>query len=563
MPQRTRSQRLNGLFPLSYMGVVPVSPVNFVIDNRPPTVNDYKNFYVGDLWLDVDTNTPPTNEDIWMLVSVASNVATWINLGGGDAETLSGDAGINPVFPDGADNINVFGDNVAGITVSGDGVNTLTVSTTGILAHDYVTDNGTATPVAGVLNIITNQAANNAGATFQFSGVGNTVQLNTTDAANNTFISFSCGNTTLTGTGNVGFAEAGLTALTTGSNNCALGHQAGLALADGSNNISIGKDSAEFLISGTDNVNIGTQAGNAGVANNFNVNIGSQAAALVAGNSNVFIGFQSGVGALFAARNTCIGQESGSALNNSDDNVIIGYQSGIVLTGASTDNVLIGSEVASSLAGAATSNVIIGQASGSAYTTTESDNIIISNAGVIADSATIRIGTFATQARNFQAGISGVSLTLANREFVTINNTTGQLGSDNFSALSWTPGLSFGSGTTGITYSIQEGIYQTLGNIVFFSGGFVLTSKGTATGTARITGLPLAASGVFTIQQAFVSTEGVTFPAGRTVCWAIIGLGVTTAVLNTGGSGVVAATLDDTAFINTSRINVTGFYFRA
>src|SRR5690606_4767648 len=83
MAQRTRSQRLNGLFPLSYTGVVPVSPVNFVIDNRPPTTQDYKNFYIGDLWLDMSTNTPPTNSDVWMLVSVTNNVATWVHFGSG------------------------------------------------------------------------------------------------------------------------------------------------------------------------------------------------------------------------------------------------------------------------------------------------------------------------------------------------------------------------------------------------------------------------------------------------------------------------------------------------
>ena len=40
MAQRSRAQRLNGLFPLSYVGVIPVSPPNFIMDDRPPTVND-------------------------------------------------------------------------------------------------------------------------------------------------------------------------------------------------------------------------------------------------------------------------------------------------------------------------------------------------------------------------------------------------------------------------------------------------------------------------------------------------------------------------------------------
>src|SRR5882672_7259475 len=100
MAQRTRSQRLNGLFPLSYVGVIPVSPINFVIDDRAPTQNDFKNFYIGDLWLNNANNVPPQAEDLYILVSIAANVATWINFGGSsDLLSLTGNSG-GPVFGD-------------------------------------------------------------------------------------------------------------------------------------------------------------------------------------------------------------------------------------------------------------------------------------------------------------------------------------------------------------------------------------------------------------------------------------------------------------------------------
>ena len=54
----------------------------------------------------------------------------------------------------------------------------------------------------------------------------------------------------------------------------------------------------------------------------------------------------------------------------------------------------------------------------------------------------------------------------------------------------WTMGVSFGGGTTGITYSANTGYYTKIGNIVTISGLLTLTSKGSSTGAALITGLP-------------------------------------------------------------------------
>lgn len=55
---------------------------------------------------------------------------------------------------------------------------------------------------------------------------------------------------------------------------------------------------------------------------------------------------------------------------------------------------------------------------------------------------------------------------------------------------SWTPGISFGGGTTGITYTIQSGSYTKRGNRVHCTGVIVLSAKGSSTGAAKITGLP-------------------------------------------------------------------------
>ena len=61
---------------------------------------------------------------------------------------------------------------------------------------------------------------------------------------------------------------------------------------------------------------------------------------------------------------------------------------------------------------------------------------------------------------------------------------------DDYEEGTWTPTLKFGGATTGITYTFQNGLYTKVGNLVFIRVTIVLTSKGSATGVAQITGLP-------------------------------------------------------------------------
>lgn len=61
----------------------------------------------------------------------------------------------------------------------------------------------------------------------------------------------------------------------------------------------------------------------------------------------------------------------------------------------------------------------------------------------------------------------------------------------------WTPGVAFGGATTGITYTARTGAYTLADDRVIGSGRLTLSSKGSATGTATITGLP------FTIYNGF------------------------------------------------------------
>ncbi len=196
-------------------------------------------------------------------------------------ETLTGNSG-GAVGPDGSNNINVVGDGTT-IDVTGNpGTNTLTISALSSGgATSFPTDSGTATPAAGVLNIIADNAANNAGSSVLFSGSGNTVLLNVTDASNNTIIGQSSGNLTLAGQDNV-----------------ILGVASGVSIATSSNNIMVGVTVGDFITTGNNNILIGNAAGNnytIGSESN-NILIGTLLVAIAGESNTLRIGTSTGTG---------------------------------------------------------------------------------------------------------------------------------------------------------------------------------------------------------------------------------------------------------------------------
>ena len=58
----------------------------------------------------------------------------------------------------------------------------------------------------------------------------------------------------------------------------------------------------------------------------------------------------------------------------------------------------------------------------------------------------------------------------------------------------WTPGITFGGGSTGLTYSSRAGRYVKIGKLVYASCEIRLSAKGSSTGSAKITGLPATAA---------------------------------------------------------------------
>lgn len=282
------------------------------------------------------------------------------------------------------------------------------------------------------------------------------------------------------------------------------------------------------LSDGSGNMFLGNNSGNAGVSGGNNNGISTAAlTALTTGNGN-----------------TAGGNSSLFALQSGDNNSAYGFQSLINLVSGSY---CIG----------------IGQNSGDAYTTSESSNIVIGNSGVITESNVIRIGTQgaggAQQNKCYIAGINGN--TVSNTKLVSIDSTTGQLGILPYTPSTFTPVLNFGGGTTGITYSSQVGKYTQIGNIVYIYINIQLTNKGSSTGAAAITGLPVNSDGNANILP-LLYFSGLTLTALYTNVSTYTSA-VTTLTLLQSGSTQTATTIANTGFTNTTNLIFNGWYFAA
>lgn len=120
----------------------------------------------------------------------------------------------------------------------------------------------------------------------------------------------------------------------------------------------------------------------------------------------------------------------------------------------------------------------------------------------------------------------------------------------------FTPSLSFGGSSTGITYSQQNGTATRIGDRVFFDLYFQLSSKGSATGNASISGLPYNYSGApccFTINAGGLDPTigGTNIDAQRILPNSI--------QPNKQVSGSTLA-MNDADFTNTTFLTITGTY---
>lgn len=122
----------------------------------------------------------------------------------------------------------------------------------------------------------------------------------------------------------------------------------------------------------------------------------------------------------------------------------------------------------------------------------------------------------------------------------------------------WTPVISFGGASTGVTYDAQSGWYTRVGNLVTVQCIVFLSSKGSSTGNVEISGLPFATTG-----NNFKRNGAYGFFDRVTPCQVLTNASATTFTLNTLSSGPLSssASLTDADFANNSYMSITFSYF--
>jgi hypothetical protein len=125
---------------------------------------------------------------------------------------------------------------------------------------------------------------------------------------------------------------------------------------------------------------------------------------------------------------------------------------------------------------------------------------------------------------------------------------------NSFRTISWTPTLNLGGATTGITYTTQTGtVARTPTGGFYATFSIVLSSKGTATGAATITGLPYTCGSASYAAPVSTGSGNFTGLTGAPTLLMTASAGSTINIVQSSATG--QSQLIDTSFTNTTTIN--------
>jgi hypothetical protein len=129
---------------------------------------------------------------------------------------------------------------------------------------------------------------------------------------------------------------------------------------------------------------------------------------------------------------------------------------------------------------------------------------------------------------------------------------------DDYEEGTWTPSLTFGGGSTGLTYTNREGWYTKVGNMVSVQCNIFLSNTGSSNGIAAVSGLPFAlSSNNFKRNGAYAFADRITpsqvLPVANTATFEI-------STLST-GTASSAANLVRTDFANNTYLSYSFTYF--
>jgi hypothetical protein len=321
---------------------------------------------------------------------------------------------------------------------------------------------------------------------------------------------------------NTACGQSSLAAMNTGSSNTALGQSALTGTTSGSSNVGIGKDALQANTTASKNTAVGYQAGYSGVTSAGNTFVGYQAGYSHAGSageySNTFVGFNAGYAATSGYVNTFLGYNSGSAVTTGLLNTIVGAYTG-------NQN-----------------NLDIRTASGYVVLADGSGNRMLSSAN-----------GYSTALGNSAVPQSGTGITFPATQSASSDANT----LDDYEEGTWTPGVTFSGGTTGLTYASQNGSYVKIGRFVYASFNLQLSNKGSSSGSVQVTGLPFTVSS----SVGFGICTANTFSLNSTIQTVLqITNGGTVMDLKSGGTD---SSLANTDFTNSTQIRATVVYTSA
>jgi hypothetical protein len=144
---------------------------------------------------------------------------------------------------------------------------------------------------------------------------------------------------------------------------------------------------------------------------------------------------------------------------------------------------------------------------------------IITTAGGAAISGTTGAFTTTVGVGGATPAASGAGITFPATQSASSDANT----LDDYEEGTWTPGVSFGGASVGVTYSSPSGTYTKVGRQVTCVGRMVLSNKGSSTGVANITGLP------FTVASGEPNYAGLSFSYIDSMTFAAVPMGRTNA----------------------------------
>jgi hypothetical protein len=174
------------------------------------------------------------------------------------------------------------------------------------------------------------------------------------------------------------------------------------------------------------------------------------------------------------------------------------------------------------------------------------DNFIVTETGQVGIGVTPSAGKGCLQ---LSSGINFPATQVASSDVNTL---------DDYEEGTWTIGLTFGGGSTGITTATNTGRYTKIGRQVTVSGNLSLSNKGSSTGIAEIQGLPFTiANANEAYSAANVRFNGVSF---ADIPISIGAIGSTKILLQEITKAGVVTDITDADFTNTSSC-IIGFTY--